>query len=47
MAEAQQLDEKAGIETHTGAKGFRHTPVWADHLLPDTEKRVVQQRDIR
>ncbi len=38
MAEALKLDEKAGIETHTGAKGFRNTPVWADHLLTDTEK---------
>ena len=26
MAEALKLDEKAGIETHTGAKGFRNTP---------------------
>ena len=41
MAEAQKLDEKAGIETHTGAKGFRNTPVWADHLLTDTEKTTV------
>ena len=29
MAEAQKLDEKAGIETHTGAKGFRNK----DHRL--------------
>ena len=36
MAEAQKLAETAGIETHTGAKGFRNTPVWADHLLTDT-----------
>ena len=41
MAEALKLDEKAGIETHTGAKGFRNTPVWADHLLTDTEKTTV------
>ena len=41
LAEAQKLDEKAGIETHTGAKGFRNTPVWADHLLTDTEKTTV------
>lgn len=41
MAEAQKLSEKAGIETHTGAKGFRNTPVWADHLLTDTEKTTV------
>lgn len=27
MAEAQKLAETAGIETHTGAKGFRNTPV--------------------
>ena len=41
MAEAQHLAETAGIETHTGAKGFRNTPVWADHLLTDTEKTTV------
>ena len=41
MAEAQKLSEKAGIETYTGAKGFRNTPVWADHLLTDTEKTTV------
>lgn len=41
MAEAQKLSEKAGIETHTGAKGFRNTPVWVDHLLTDTEKTTV------
>lgn len=41
MAQAQQLPETAGIETHTGAKGFRNTPVWADHLLTDTEKTTV------
>lgn len=41
MAEAQKLSEKAGIETHTGAKGFRNTPVWEDHLLTDTEKTTV------
>lgn len=41
MAEAQKLSQKAGIETHTGAKGFRNTPVWADHLLTDTEKTTV------
>ena len=40
-AEAQHLAETAGIETHTGAKGFRNTPVWADHLLTDTEKTTV------
>ena len=40
-AEAQKLAETAGIETHTGAKGFRNTPVWADHLLTDTEKTTV------
>ena len=37
----QSLPETAGIETHTGAKGFRNTPVWADHLLTDTEKTTV------
>ena len=41
MAQAQRLPEKAGIETHTGARGFRNTPVWADHLLTDTEKTTV------
>ena len=41
MAEAQKLAETAGIETHTGAKGFRNTPVWADHLLTDTEKQAI------
>ena len=41
MAQAQGLPETAGIETHTGAKGFRNTPVWADHLLTDTEKTTV------
>ena len=41
MAQAQNLPETAGIETHTGAKGFRNTPVWADHLLTDTEKTTV------
>ena len=41
MAQAQQLPESAGIETHTGAKGFRNTPVWAEHLLTDTEKTTV------
>ena len=37
MAQAQQLEETAGIETHTGARGFRNTPVWAEHLLTDKE----------
>ena len=41
MAQAQKLSETAGIETHTGAKGFRNTPVWAEHLLTDTEKTTV------
>ena len=41
MAQAQRLPETAGIETHTGARGFRNTPVWADHLLTDTEKTTV------
>ena len=45
MAEAQKLAETAGIETHTGAKGFRNTPVWADHLLTDTEKTKMCIRD--
>ena len=41
MAQAGKLDEPAGIETHTGARGFRNTPVWAEHLLTDTEKTTV------
>ena len=41
MAQAQNLPETAGIETHTGARGFRNTPVWAEHLLTDTEKTTV------
>ena len=41
MAQAQQLAETAGIETHTGARGFRNTPVWAEHLLTDTEQTTV------
>ena len=41
MAQAGKLDETAGIETHTGARGFRNTPVWAEHLLTDTEKTTV------
>ena len=41
MAQAQRLSETAGIETHTGARGFRNTPVWAEHLLTDTEKTTV------
>ena len=41
MAQAQNLQETAGIETHTGARGFRNTPVWAEHLLTDTEKTTV------
>ncbi len=35
MARAQRLDETAGIETHTGCKGFMPTPVWEDALLPE------------
>lgn len=41
MAQARQLAETAGIETHTGARGFRNTPVWEEHLLTDTEKTTV------
>ncbi len=39
MAQAQQLEETAGIETHTGCRGFRPTPVWEDALL--TEQKTV------
>ncbi len=41
MAQAQNLEQSAGITTHTGARGFCNTPVWADHLLTDTEKTQV------
>lgn len=41
MAKAKQLQERAGIETHTGAQGFRNTPVWQEHLLTDKEKTTV------
>ena len=47
MAQAQRLPETAGIETHTGARGFRNTPVWADHLLTDTEKTTVQRVELK
>ncbi|MBQ2948672.1 MAG: DUF108 domain-containing protein [Clostridia bacterium] len=33
MAMAQGLEETAGIETHTGCRGFMPTPVWEDRLL--------------
>ena len=39
MAKAQNLSETAGIETHTGCKGFIPTPVWEDALL--TEQKTV------
>ena len=39
MAKAQNLPETAGIETHTGCKGFMPTPVWEDALL--TEQKTV------
>ncbi len=39
MAKAQNLPEIAGIETHTGCKGFIPTPVWEDALL--TEQKTV------
>jgi len=39
MAKAQNLPETAGIETHTGCKGFIPTPVWEDALL--TEQKTV------
>lgn len=41
MATAQGLPEEAGIVTHTGAKGFRNTPVWQEHLLTDAQKTRV------
>ena len=39
MAQAQNLAETAGIETHTGCRGFMPTPVWEDALL--TEQKTV------
>lgn len=39
MAQAAELTENAGIETHTGCKGFIPTPVWEDALL--TEQKTV------
>ena len=39
MAMAQNLEENAVIETHTGCKGFIPTPVWEDALL--TEQKTV------
>ena len=41
MAQAGKLKEDAGITTYTGARGFRNTPVWEEHLLTDTEKSCV------
>ncbi len=50
IAEAQKLSEKAGIETHTGAKGFRNTSVSlipsAEEKLHDYAKEVIFYRDI-
>lgn len=39
MAQAGNLPETAGIETHTGCRGFMPTPVWEDALL--TEQKTV------
>ena len=39
MAAAQNLPQTAGIETHTGCRGFIPTPVWDDLLL--TEQKTV------
>ena len=39
MAAAQNLPETAGIETHTGCRGFIPTPVWEDVLL--TQQKTV------
>lgn len=41
MAQAQNLKEDAGITSYTGARGFRNTPVWEEHLLTDTERSKV------
>lgn len=41
MAQASDLAETSGICTHTGAKAFRTTPVWEDHLETDTEPAIV------
>ena len=39
MAQAANLPETAGIDTHTGCRGFMPTPVWKDALL--TEEKTV------
>ncbi|MBQ2989834.1 MAG: DUF108 domain-containing protein [Clostridia bacterium] len=39
MAKAQGLAQTAGIETHTGCRGFIPTPVWEDALM--TEQKTV------
>ena len=41
MAQALRLAETAGIETDTGAEGFRGTPVWSERLLEGSEKTTV------
>lgn len=41
MAQASKLEETSGICTHTGAKAFKTTPVWQDHLETDTEPTKV------
>lgn len=39
MAQANGLAQTAGIDTHTGCRGFMPTPVWEDSLL--TEEKTV------
>ncbi len=41
MAEAQKLNETAGIVTHKGPQSLQNTPVFAEKLLTDTEESCV------
>lgn len=41
MAQAQKLDETAGIVTHKGPQSLQGTPVFRDSLLTDTEESCV------
>ena len=41
MSQALKLQESSGICTHTGAKAFKTTPVWQNHLETDTEPTIV------
>lgn len=41
MAEAQKLEETAGIVTHKGPKSLQNTPVFSEKLLSDREESCV------